>query len=821
LIWPARACADPVNAIGEAWAPAEMPRASPLNANPIADTPLELHAMANYSDDFANWFAQVPPPPPSYFNWVGGLEDWLRRAALAGAQFDAAPFTSDAFTNQSPPDHDTNAPAVQIPQTPATATASNTQPGAPSTFATAAARPPVDATGQALKGIGVFEREGIRSRLGLYDRIDRGQSFHPIEDVLDYRLKSPEERQAIRADLQTQLDAPIENDAFYSAGNNVQQFANKHLALTPEQQASWPGWTGNIAGNILTGVGLTGLGALFGQPEAGLLATAGLAGLQATGQTFQEALDKGATEEQAAKAAGISGVVNWGLGSVPLGTALAPVRRFAPGMAGWAATKLAQAAKSGATFAGLGEVQAYLHEQIAKEFYDPKAGYSPDVQRLLVNLAGGSVVGAFGRMGLDEQVLQNEPSNRDVATERIASKQTQADNPAVKDAPTTNIRRALDQWWGPPTPPKKDAFNQTRNENVNQPSSDEQNAADSSSQTGEPQQDQPSANPPILVPYTDRSRTSFADPYLNPNGFDPFAGKRGWQSQLPIDDGFPPNLPPWIAYQARNFRGGSDGGAPGASLQSAFGSGWQQPGSKPSNVWRADNFDEPPPEPRPQEGEISPHSLTPANRQFLWDFLGLRPQDFDGTVRNDNGRIWVSGDLVRNGEPIGQITRSGNENTGTAVHHSIEIAPAWQRHGLSKGILAANIDYYRSHGINLVRTRAGDEGGGFTWARYGFVPEQDSWLQLRGELARRLDQIQGLPENVKGRIQDLLASPDPKTIWEVADYEMPVPERNDPSKMATLGSRLLRGTTWKGYMDLNDPEINRRFDDYVENRPAW
>jgi hypothetical protein len=70
---------------------------------------LERNAMDNYSADFMNWFQQVPQPPPNYFNWAAGIQDWLRRAYQSAPQIGAAP--SDPGADQSASD-DTQRAAV-------------------------------------------------------------------------------------------------------------------------------------------------------------------------------------------------------------------------------------------------------------------------------------------------------------------------------------------------------------------------------------------------------------------------------------------------------------------------------------------------------------------------------------------------------------------------------------------------------------------------------------------------------------------------------------------------------------------------------------
>src|SRR5262249_31179287 len=77
-----------------------------------------------------------------------------------------------------------------------------------------------------------------------------------------------------------------------------------------------------------------------------------------------------------------------------LGVILAPIRKAAPGLTGWAAVKLEQAARAGITFATVGEAQEWLGQQIAGAFYDPQATYSPDAKRLAASLIGGALPGA-------------------------------------------------------------------------------------------------------------------------------------------------------------------------------------------------------------------------------------------------------------------------------------------------------------------------------------------------------------------------------------------------------------------------------------------
>lgn len=182
---------------------------------------------------------------------------------------------------------------------------------------------------------------------------------------------------------------PVKERPIYQAGESVQQFGQKHFPTTTAEDTSITGQASRMAGGIapLVAGGLVA-------PEVAVPLGAGVFASSSAGQTFDEAKAHGASDEDAAKAAGLSGLVGGALGVLPLGAVLSPVRRVAPGLVGWAATKLAQAAKSGIVFTSVGEAQNYIEQEIAKDYYDPTAHYSPDAKRMMASFIGGGVLGA-------------------------------------------------------------------------------------------------------------------------------------------------------------------------------------------------------------------------------------------------------------------------------------------------------------------------------------------------------------------------------------------------------------------------------------------
>jgi len=200
--------------------------------------------------------------------------------------------------------------------------------------------------------------------------------------------------------------------AIYQAGENLQKQADAAFPMSETQKQS-------ITGRVAEGLGgLAGMapaivaGTAVGGPAVGTAVGAGLMGLQSAGDAFDAAIQKGATVEQAQKAAVAMGGAGAALGAIPLHLVFKPIEKLLPawpGFAGWAVERLAHAAQTGVAFAGIGEMQEFLAEQLATT-YGPDAGYSFstgaagyaknfDVRRVIASLLTGAAMGAFGGAG--------------------------------------------------------------------------------------------------------------------------------------------------------------------------------------------------------------------------------------------------------------------------------------------------------------------------------------------------------------------------------------------------------------------------------------
>lgn len=168
-----------------------------------------------------------------------------------------------------------------------------------------------------------------------------------------------------------------QDSTLYKIGQGVEGAAQGVAPMTPEEHASLTGRVFEGAGSIAPYAIASAL-----NPVVGLAAGAAGMGLDTYGKTYEDAKSKGATDEEAHKAADMSSAISGLLGALPL-----PAARLVKGL-------LAKAAVSGIAFAGSGELQEWLLQEVAKT-YDPKAGYSPDAKRVIAELILGAGVGGL------------------------------------------------------------------------------------------------------------------------------------------------------------------------------------------------------------------------------------------------------------------------------------------------------------------------------------------------------------------------------------------------------------------------------------------
>lgn len=256
----------------------------------------------------------------------------------------------------------------------------------------ALARGAITGTGTAIAGAPELAADYNRRILANLDRIDRGEKVPMADDPIGYQDMDPELRKHTRADVERAAAAyKPEETTLHKAGTGIKEFAEKTFPLSPEEQQSVTAQAAETVGGMAPFV----LAGAVAGPEAAIGLGMTQMGLSAAHEHAEAARAKGATPEEAAKAARMGFYSGAAAGALPLHVVMRPVERMAPGIADWARARMQHAAQSGVVFATVGEAQTWLGQQIAQNFYDPEAGYSLDVKRVLGSLLGGAFLGSL------------------------------------------------------------------------------------------------------------------------------------------------------------------------------------------------------------------------------------------------------------------------------------------------------------------------------------------------------------------------------------------------------------------------------------------
>jgi hypothetical protein len=128
--------------------------------------------------------------------------------------------------------------------------------------------------------------------------------------------------------------------------------------------------------------------------------------------------------------------------------------------------------------------------------------------------------------------------------------------------------------------------------------------------------------------------------------------------------------------------------------------------------------------------------------EFKMQFLGSIGKTSRMMLEYDDreGTIEIRSTLIDDkGDRIGEANRIIDLNKKAAASAFFRLTSATQGHNLGKQLLAANVATYQKLGIERVNVHANIDVGGYAWARYGYIPNRDSWHVLQQELDRRVD----------------------------------------------------------------------------------
>jgi hypothetical protein len=174
------------------------------------------------------------------------------------------------------------------------------------------------------------------------------------------------------------------------------------------------------------------------------------------------------------------------------------------------------------------------------------------------------------------------------------------------------------------------------------------------------------------------------------------------------------------------------------------------------------------------------------------------------------------------GRSVAEVSRSIRPTEGGAYHGLLDINPDFQGTAGPR-ILRGQIDTYHAMGLDHVGVHAassggpgGHYGGAYAWAKYGFLPDQNSWNQIRRTMINNLDGGYVVPADRSyiPHIRNILMDPNPRAIWELSDVNTPTTDGYKYGKAA-----LLNTLGWSGYLHLNDSASMERFNEFITRKP--
>lgn len=139
----------------------------------------------------------------------------------------------------------------------------------------------------------------------------------------------------------------------------------------------------------------------------------------------------------------------------------------------------------------------------------------------------------------------------------------------------------------------------------------------------------------------------------------------------------------------------------------------------------------------------------------------------------------------------------------------------YEKTGMShaKQLMANRLALYQVLGTKELRSMFGYVGA-YAFARYGFVPEKESWDVLRENLLSALDDFcyrRNVGTSVKESILSVLKSGNPYSIWDLVDIDYKLEGRAVAFELMKFA-----GGNWRGTFNMNNAAQMTRMRNYID-----
>ncbi len=152
---------------------------------------------------------------------------------------------------------------------------------------------------------------------------------------------------------------------------------------------------------------------------------------------------------------------------------------------------------------------------------------------------------------------------------------------------------------------------------------------------------------------------------------------------------------------------------------------------------------------------------------------------------------------------------------------SMDISDARQGFGYGRALMGDLVDADKLMGIERIKVRA-ERVGRFVWARMGFLPTDDAWLQMRPEALDFIVKKRSALER-KLDVMDLMSrilAGGPKKAHTLVAINVDVPSSRIPARfepeLRPLGKVFFLeiASPWSGTLDLRDDETMKAVESY-------
>lgn len=177
-------------------------------------------------------------------------------------------------------------------------------------------------------------------------------------------------------------------------------------------------------------------------------------------------------------------------------------------------------------------------------------------------------------------------------------------------------------------------------------------------------------------------------------------------------------------------------------------------------------------------------------------------------------------------QPLAYASRRLELPRRSVEHAYLAIVPGSQGSGVGAQLLANALVFYRALGLQRIELTAGLSSGGAVWAKFGFCPvDEPNWQgvkrQVQQNLHRLPPRVAQAYERAHGQplaqaVSAVLAIQMPQGIWALTDLDPGDRAARAAALDHGLAGALLRGSRWRGILNLQHPVALRRIGRYLQ-----